>query len=435
MDKTDYPLPEESLVKIVNSIFSPIKNKLCLTCFFVEGGGRRTLINYFLQDKKFIKKIFGSVYNKILFIYVNPDEIVETTSNNYLSVLLNNITNKIKQLKITPDSSPASSVFTTIKKNLELLISKNYYIVFLLNDFEFLLNFPETLFRNLESILSVNKNQINFVFFSTVNLLDENILRKFHNFKYAITQRYYYHPLLSKEESDYILNAFEKKLSININLKIKNLLINLCGGHPQLLKYSFYLLKENSKILLENETKIKDFIINNYQLKNVCFDIWQKLNNLEKEILISVSMRGVIPNKLIAKSHFLIETGIIQPTTRNKYKVFGQFFNLCIQQQIPKEKLIYDKETDQIFFGGRTYGHKFTKQEYKLLIFFLSHENRVISRDEIGQILWGKNYLEQYSDWSIDKIISVLRKKLSEIGFSPQNLTTLKRRGFSFSNP
>ena len=70
----------------------------------------------------------------------------------------------------------------------------------------------------------------------------------------------------------------------------------------------------------------------------------------------------------------------------------------------------------------------------KLLIYFITHENELISRDQVGEVLWGRFYQDKYSDYAVDKIISMLRKKLDALGFSSDKLITLKKRGFSFSN-
>ena len=52
-----------------------------------------------------------------------------------------------------------------------------------------------------------------------------------------------------------------------------------------------------------------------------------------------------------------------------------------------------------------------TPIEFKLLTLLLSAPNRVFSRDEILDVIWGKN-LHVYSR-SVDTHISKLRKKLS----------------------
>jgi len=435
MKKTIYPLPKESLEKRALRIFTPIKDKLCVTCMFAAGSGKKTTIKFLLKEKEIIKKILGKLYDKTIFVYINPDDASGLSSEDYLLILLNSLTLKMKEIGINPVLVNQLNTLELIKRNLEQLVANNIYTVFFLYDFEFLFYLPQNIFRNLESILSVNKSLINFVFLTSVNLFERKILAEFYNLTYAITQSNYYSPLFNKEEIGYIIANFEHSLATKFPDDIKKTVIELCGGHPQLLKYSFHILTKNYDQLSQNKDKIKDFLLNNYQLKNVCYDIWQNFNDVEMKIVSSVCITQKIPPTLINKSDFLLKTKIVQSSTEGHYKLFGKIFDHFVRLQIPKEKLIYDKETNQIFFGGQNYSHKFTLQEFKLLVHFIKNQNKVISRDEIGQILWGSNYVEKFSDWSIDKIISIIRKKLTEIEFPAQNLITLKRRGFSFSNP
>jgi len=69
-----------------------------------------------------------------------------------------------------------------------------------------------------------------------------------------------------------------------------------------------------------------------------------------------------------------------------------------------------------------------TKTEYQLLEFFLENPNRVFSREEILERVWGADHSE--SSRTLDVYISRLRKKLKEKG---RYLKTLSRLGYKFS--
>jgi len=85
---------------------------------------------------------------------------------------------------------------------------------------------------------------------------------------------------------------------------------------------------------------------------------------------------------------------------------------------------------DEILANGLPLEKELTLQEYHLLVGFLKNPKKIISRDEIAEILWGKKSFEKYSDWAIDQIISQLRKKLTQIGVSTKNLQTIRGRGY-----
>jgi hypothetical protein len=68
-----------------------------------------------------------------------------------------------------------------------------------------------------------------------------------------------------------------------------------------------------------------------------------------------------------------------------------------------------------------------TSQEISLLNFFLSKPNQQITRDEVANIIWGKQSNVKYSDWAIDKAISRLRSKISSSNYQ---LMTVKNLGY-----
>lgn len=70
-----------------------------------------------------------------------------------------------------------------------------------------------------------------------------------------------------------------------------------------------------------------------------------------------------------------------------------------------------------------------TFSEEKVLNLLLNKINKLVKRDDIAKALWGNLWLEKYSDYMIDKVIYLLRKKL----VVPYKITTFRNRGIIFS--
>ncbi len=68
-----------------------------------------------------------------------------------------------------------------------------------------------------------------------------------------------------------------------------------------------------------------------------------------------------------------------------------------------------------------------TRTEYDILLFFLTHRNRIYSREEIIHEVWGPNVL--VSPRAIDTNLTRLRKKLGEYG---NNIITRQGFGYGF---
>ena len=91
-----------------------------------------------------------------------------------------------------------------------------------------------------------------------------------------------------------------------------------------------------------------------------------------------------------------------------------------------------DPDLIKYFFNNPYVGHPaqnisiFGKFELKLLNQLFKNKDSVVSRDRIGETLWGINWYEKYSDWAIDSHISNIRKKISK----DWKILTRRERGY-----
>lgn len=98
----------------------------------------------------------------------------------------------------------------------------------------------------------------------------------------------------------------------------------------------------------------------------------------------------------------------------------GKLFHPLLEPLIPK----YSKKESS----------PFSDTESKVLAYLQNHENDVISREDIGRLVWGQEEWEdKYSDWAIGQLIYRLRKKL-EYGSHAGTIQTKKGKGFIYHN-
>lgn len=70
-----------------------------------------------------------------------------------------------------------------------------------------------------------------------------------------------------------------------------------------------------------------------------------------------------------------------------------------------------------------------TKEELNTLSILVQKSDTIVSRDEIAQSIWGEKWTQKYSDWQIDRLIYLVRKKLS----SKFCIKTIRNRGYLLS--
>jgi two-component system phosphate regulon response regulator PhoB len=97
-------------------------------------------------------------------------------------------------------------------------------------------------------------------------------------------------------------------------------------------------------------------------------------------------------------------------------------------ERIEIEGLVLDQSSQRVSSGERTVALGPT--EYRMLAFFMTHPERVYSREQLLDRVWGGNvYVEERT---IDVHIRRLRKALEEYGYD-RLIQTVRGSGYRFS--
>lgn len=145
---------------------------------------------------------------------------------------------------------------------------------------------------------------------------------------------------------------------------------------------------------------------------------------------IVITARGAVEDKVkglnlgaddyLAKPFALIELlSRIQAVARRKFKVQDQ--NLRIGE------FIIDFQSRRITSGGKEVA--LTKKEFDLLIYLVLNRNKVLTRQQLYEHIWGNILDDQYDSNFIDVHIKNLRRKLNEHAPTPW-LETVRGTGY-----
>lgn len=92
--------------------------------------------------------------------------------------------------------------------------------------------------------------------------------------------------------------------------------------------------------------------------------------------------------------------------------------------KIEFETLVIDLDKKECYLDGKEVS--LTKTEYNLLVFLLSHRNKIYTRKEIMQSVWDT----EVSLRAIDTTVSRLRKKIGQVG---RHIVTKLGFGYGFN--
>jgi DNA-binding response OmpR family regulator len=444
------PVRIETLKKYAKSVFDPIKRGESVTCVWVPMAGRRRVNNFILANTSVFADIIGDL-SSYLLVYLDPLELTEENLSGYLRLMgksilevcqksledknLRSVCSKEKLEFFSDDSVAYIKLLGGLKSLLKQITDRKVEIVLFLGKFDEL-SFADSLFyNNLRSLWGAFQPSFHYVFLVREDVSDFSRVKKFGELVDIILQNLVYTPLLDDEDIGYLIKREEKRLKEKFRLEEKNVLKEVCGSHPYFLKLGCIILSQTARPLKSKE-QLEEKLRRHYQLRLAAREVWERRNREEKRILQKIVSGEV--KVLPENTRVLEKLRLVKKNKVGEYEVFSQIFKNAIlgevevttaRKGVPRT-LSLDSNNGAILLGERTVEEEFTRQEYEVLVFLLRNMNKLKTRDEISNVLWGEESYDKYSDWAIDQLMSKLRKKLKKLGINKNTLVTIRGRGY-----
>jgi len=450
--KISYPVTKKTLHKYAKDIFGPIQRGECVTTVWVPMAGRRMWNKFIIENIDLFKKELSN-HDKYLLVYIEPLDLTEESMAGYLRLMGKSFIetcqknpeckNKVglkSSVKIFDDeSSSYSKLLTTLRSLASKAGGYGFRVVFFMGEFDELGFANKIFFNNLKSLWSGLYPIVHYVFLMRERVVRTEKLTAWGEFNEAILQNIVYIPLRSEEDVSYLVQYFSREFATSFSKKEVEVVKKLCGGHPYMIRVAFRVFK-NQKTKTMKKEELENLLYSYYELQSVARGVFDVYDSKEKKILGKI-VRGEEVGKQDADHlEFLKKLRIV--TGDKKYRLFGRLFEETVRGSYKEEQTLeeveaglkLEKETDAIFLNGQTIEEKFSRQEYSVLKMFLEDTGKLKSRDDIGDILWGKESYEKYSDWAIDQLVCKLRKKLSALRVKDK-LITVRRKGYKYIKP
>ncbi|MCL5090931.1 MAG: winged helix-turn-helix domain-containing protein [Patescibacteria group bacterium] len=359
--------------------------------------GRKRTLTYLVENAD---QFNYSKLGKYQIFYFDLDSLPEESEEGYFQFMLNT-------MGLMP--SQTQKAFFTVKETIGQWLKDGYHLIFILGRFDDL-NFSETFFNNLKALWDLDCTKIHFLFAVNRNLN----LEKYGKLKTVLSQNCLYFSLLAKKDELFVLKRLANLYHYKVNRDQEKEILALAGGHPTFIRILLKIFSEEKAFHLSEELKI------------IIADLWESFSGEEKKYLSKLAKQ----ERVETCQERLLALKVIRDN-----KIFSPLFEDFIKEKALEKipEVAFDKENGRLLIDREPVKEKLSLREYQLLANFWQKQNQVITREEIAEILWGKDAYEKYSDWSIDKIIYQLRKKIKEIGLQENQLEAVKGRGYRWN--
>jgi len=166
-------------------------------------------------------------------------------------------------------------------------------------------------------------------------------------------------------------------------------------------------------------------------VRTECTKLWQQLTHEDQEALLRFLVGGEkLP--LDPAMSVLVRKGIlVDPESPT---VFGELFAGYARRQHrakqPGRPGVYvDVESGDVWVDGKP-APTLTDHEYRLLLLLYGRINKIVTRDDVAEAVWGADYMDDIDDARCDKLLSRLRAKIEPDPANPKYLYTVRGRGY-----
>lgn len=431
--------PAKTRQKEIREFIPFIEKGLSSQLVGLPGSGKSNILRLLAYNRDARFENFGDYEKFLHFVYIDCSEIKGRPLADITKFILLSLSFSLGERRLTTESKQINEflkeglkmpdemiLFQSLKKSVDYLtIEKKLTIHLLFDRFENILpQINGQFFTNLRVLRNHAKYRFGSVFSLTRPLeetIDPLFLSDFHD---LIAGNVIYVSLFDKIGMDFRLSYIDKAARKTIPKDFKEKIIGLSGGHAKLAKLSYEALISED----ENPKDLEELLLKRPTIQGALYEIWNALLPSEQ-----LGLKQNVTYDL-AKEEFpyLINSGLLDEKGITIPLLEKYLATVPVQST---EKINYSEEKNEILLGDVQISDKLSPSEFKLIRYLIQNKERLCSKDEIIQEVWGdQKSQEGVTDQALDQIFYRLRKKIEKDPTNPHYIHTIKGKGYKLSD-
>jgi len=429
--------PDATRFAEVEKILAFIKEGGSCQVVSVPGAGRSNLLGFLAYNRNLRIKHLGKDQDKFHFVYLNFSEIRKKPLIEATKFIFLGLVDSLRERQMLKDYEVANNLFKDslelkdemvlfqgLKKAVDYLaLQKNLTIVFLFDRFEDYISVVDSeFFANLRVLRNRAKYQFSVVFSLNRPLEDTVEATLMSDFYEFIAGKIVYLPIYDQPGIDFRLNYLEKITGQKLNKKLLGEILELTGGHSNLMRLSAEALLTTDQ-QFANKLVLRKFLLEQKPVRSALFGIWNSLTPSEQNFL---------SGDLKLEDKYLDNVGL----TKEGFLAIPLLYDYLKEKSLSQKPAGFSlNEAGEILQGEVILSDKLTSLEYQLLKYLIVNPDKILDKEDIINTVWqeAKTTLG-VTDQALDQLIFRLRKKIEGNPNNPTHIQTIKGRGFKFLN-
>jgi hypothetical protein len=410
-----YPLPPEKLKRRYSPLFEIVRKRQSGSFIGLPESAKSGYLQFLLQEKKIVRSLLPDFGEKYKVMYFEPIPIINANPYHWLfqlSIQLEIVESEYKHVQ----TEDPIILITNIQKYLLKLAEDKKHLAIFIGKLEVFSDLSIESGKALRSFWEIKRqppfNPLSLIFLSHSRSPQfENYPKFFDSLATAMNENHIYFPSLDKDETSYTVDRFCSYFDLNIDNSIKSYIYKLSGGIYPLILNSIKLLKDIK--LKVTKTLVRSFSANKL-IRDELLNLWESFDSRQKAEMSKYAKGIPVKSEL---SSTIKSLGLIDDK--------GYVKSVWLQSFIQNQRFREVTPKGDVFLENVLKGKELLVYKY-----LFSQKGEVVSREKIAKVLWGEDYREKYSDWAIDKVISRIRKKLTEHD-AVASLVTIRGQGYT----
>lgn len=369
--------------KTISPIWDLLFKNYSVNLISAPRAGKNIRINYFIDnidkineiDKGLVKK-----YKNTHYVWIDLVAGVTNAERGLRKRLIERLTSCFGDAVKLSGNETITDLVGLLSDN----ISQGSKVIFIIDDANLLYQECVEFSSELFHINRRFPNVVQFLFLVSNELPSSNeMLTIMPQLGRIMLGKVVYFPLLSNKQISELLELRAKEIDLDLDDSVVTNIVKYSGRHPALMRILLRIVAESGSI------PTNDLLLKNNEILMMFYSIWNSF--LEKT-----------QNEIRKGNYNSIEYLRATDLVGSDGKWFSELFDNYVNNI---DSYFYDIE-DDVFISAMSYSQR--------IIWGLLKENsgNIVSKEQIAKVIWGDLWLDKYSEWTIEKQISNIRRKM-----------------------
>lgn len=431
--------PAEAWEKEVGQILKWVEKGQSGQLLGLPGVGKYLVLGLLAYNKKVRLAHLGEKQKSYQFVYIDFSEIRQRPLSDVMKMLFLALADSLRDRGMQEEYEKVNSLLRgaietrdelvlteELKHAIEFLVyERKKKVIYLLDQFEdYIPSVSSTFFANLRLLRNRAKYSFSVIF--SLNKPLEDLLEPavIDDYQDLMVGNALYLPLVDMPSVDFRLKHLEEIAGKKLPVQIIDEMLSLTGGHGKLMRLGSEAILANG----EREGGLSEFLLKQETVEKALLEIWLSLSPNEQEYLLHFRTADPKVKEYLQNVH-LLEGG------RLEIPLLAEFIKQkAFDGEIAEQKIIYDNASNSIMKGQLVLSDDLTHAEFLFLRYLVLNPEKIISRDELIQAVWGDNpSTVGVTDQALDQLLFRVRRKIEADPASPVHILTVKGRGLKFT--